>query len=55
MQSIVIYATGVYSGYLKLVPRYKLSILYACHPDALHLRQQGGKDLWLSFKTKRGP
>jgi hypothetical protein len=55
MQYIVIYATGVYLGCLKLVQRYTFLILDTCHPDTLHLHEQGHKDLWLFFKTKRGP
>ena len=54
MQCIVMYATGVYSGYLKLVLRYKLLILDTYHPDNLHLHEQGHEDLWLFYKTKRG-
>ena len=41
-------------GYLKSVLRYKFVILDTCHPDTLHLRQQGCEDPWLFFEAKRG-
>jgi hypothetical protein len=54
MQCVVIYGTGVYSGYLRLVPRYELLFLDTYHPDTLHLHELGHEDLWLFFKAKRG-
>jgi len=55
MQCIVMYGTGVYSGFLRLVSRYQLLFLVACHRDTLHLREQGHEDLWFFLKAKRGP
>jgi len=41
-------------GFLKLVLRYKFSILDTYHLDTLYLRQQGYEDTWLYFEIKRG-
>jgi len=54
MQCIIMYATGMRSGYLNSVLRYKFLILDINHPDILHLRKKGCENPWLLSQPK-GP
>jgi hypothetical protein len=58
MQCIVTCASGMYiciCGYVTSVLRYKFVIFDTCHPDTLHLRQQGCEGPRLFFQAKRVP
>ena len=52
--SCIICTVAFVDIYPKSVLRYKFFILDTCHPDVLHLSEQGYEDPWLFFKAKKG-
>ena len=51
---LAVHITAVYPQLHAISSETQVSILNACHPDTLHVRQEGREDPWLFVEAKMG-